>query len=309
MESKHLIYLATVLDKGSITAAADYLNVAQPTMTRAMATLEMQVGAELFTRSRFGVRSTTVGESLAREGRVIQQLLKNAEERASFYKYGITKELRIAAGPLLCTSLAPTILDQFAVSFPDIALTVTCLNPASALEGLQNDEFDIVLAPLNPDQTINSVHRELIVPDHLGIFCSQSHPIALAANQDKAFEDFRNVEWLGLGMASPYEKQAYDMLRSLGIKATQTKIIFKNDAVMLIKMLRTGRYLATLPRFPISVMEEANELVELPVPTNRLANRDLYLWCKTEMKDQEIFQTLLNITQNVCAGHQSSQLT
>ena len=100
MESKHLVYLSVILEKGSISAAAEHLNIAQPTLTRAMATLEMQAGTQLFTRSRFGVSSTPVGYSLAREGRAIAQLLHSAEEQVSRYRLGIKQSLSIASGSL-----------------------------------------------------------------------------------------------------------------------------------------------------------------------------------------------------------------
>ena len=71
MESKHLVQLATILDSGSISAAASRLNVTQPTLTRNIQTLEMQAGGPLFTRSRHGVRQTPLGADLARHGRAI----------------------------------------------------------------------------------------------------------------------------------------------------------------------------------------------------------------------------------------------
>lgn len=73
MDPKHLLYLSVVLEKGSLTEAAKHLNVTQPTLTRVMATLEMQAGGQLFSRSRYGVKGTEVGEELAREGRSIQK--------------------------------------------------------------------------------------------------------------------------------------------------------------------------------------------------------------------------------------------
>ncbi|MEZ5449903.1 MAG: LysR family transcriptional regulator, partial [Thiolinea sp.] len=100
MEPKHLVQLAVILEKGSITAAAEHLLVTQPTLTRNMSTLEMQAGGALFIRSRFGVRSTPLGETLAREGRFIARQIMNAEESASRHKLGFHNQLRVGVGPL-----------------------------------------------------------------------------------------------------------------------------------------------------------------------------------------------------------------
>ena len=48
MDPRHLIQLAVILDKGSITAAATHLRMTQPTLTRNVSTLEMQAGQPLF---------------------------------------------------------------------------------------------------------------------------------------------------------------------------------------------------------------------------------------------------------------------
>lgn len=98
MEPKHLMQLAVILEKGSITAAAEYLNLTQPTLTRNMQTLEMQAGGSLFDRSRFGVRSSRLGENLARQGRSIARQIKVAEESASRHKLGFHSQLRVGIG-------------------------------------------------------------------------------------------------------------------------------------------------------------------------------------------------------------------
>ena len=69
MDPRHLVQLATILEKGSLTQASRYLHLTQPTLTHNMQTLEMQAGGTLFERSRFGVRSTPLGEMLARSSR------------------------------------------------------------------------------------------------------------------------------------------------------------------------------------------------------------------------------------------------
>lgn len=80
MDPKHLMQLAVILDKGSITAAAESLLLTQPTLTRNMNTLEMQAGGPLFSRSRFGVKPTLLGDSLAREGRAVKRTLLSAKD-------------------------------------------------------------------------------------------------------------------------------------------------------------------------------------------------------------------------------------
>ncbi|AEF54051.1 LysR family transcriptional regulator [Marinomonas posidonica] len=297
MESKHLIYLATILDKGSITAAAEYLNLAQPTLTRAMATLEMQAGTQLFTRSRFGVTSTQVGESLAREGRAITRRLGAAQEQVSRYKLGIKQNLRIASGSLLAMGVLPKVIDRMIEEHPDVSLTITCLNPSVALEGLLDDQFDIVIAPQSSDRNTTSLYSERLKEDKIGIFCGQQHP--LANRSDIQIDDFMSLDWLSLGIASYFEQQTTEMLSSYGIHGARTKAVFRNDAYMLMKMLASGRYLAALPHFPVTVIKEEFSICELKLEHIQPVSRDLYLWCVSPLQEQFAFQSFQKIAKEV----------
>ena len=58
---QQLRYFIEVAAEGSISAAADVLYVAQPTMSAAMKDLEARVGRALLVRSTRGVRLTDEG--------------------------------------------------------------------------------------------------------------------------------------------------------------------------------------------------------------------------------------------------------
>jgi DNA-binding transcriptional LysR family regulator len=72
---QQLHYFIEVAAEGSITAAADLLYVAQPTMSAAMRDLEARVGRELLVRSARGVTLTTDGaEFLGYARQVVEQV-------------------------------------------------------------------------------------------------------------------------------------------------------------------------------------------------------------------------------------------
>lgn len=72
---QHLQYFIEVAAEGSISAAADLLYVAQPTMSAAMKELETRVGRDLLVRSARGVALTTDGaEFLGYARQVVEQV-------------------------------------------------------------------------------------------------------------------------------------------------------------------------------------------------------------------------------------------
>ncbi|SEG66857.1 LysR family transcriptional regulator [Marinobacterium lutimaris] len=299
MEAKHLIYLSTILEKGSISAAAEYLAVAQPTLTRAMATLEMQAGTQLFSRSRYGVSGTPIGEALAREGKAIIRTMEIAKEQLSRYQLGLKKELRIAAGPLIGLAVIPDIIERVTAEAPNNAVTIRSARPAVALDELLDDQHDVVIAPAPHDRPISGVLRRQIAEDVIGVYCSEKHP--LAKKKKLNISDFESADWLTLGLASPFERQVLELLLSGGIKHLRTKVAFKNDAAMLIKMLARGRHLAVLPRLPLTAIGPDYGLVELKVDLGAVVHRNLYLWTREEVVDHPAYITFLAVVTEIFA--------
>ena len=64
MELKFLKYFVEIAEQKSMRKAADRLYVTQPNLTRAMQSLEDEMGTKLFVRTNHGVTLTTIGESL-----------------------------------------------------------------------------------------------------------------------------------------------------------------------------------------------------------------------------------------------------
>jgi len=108
MNIQQLTYLVETADRGSMTAAAANLYVAQPALSRAVRALERELGVTVFARSARGVRVTAAGEVVvARARRVLRSL-------AALHRGRDTGEpgapFTIAASPTLQAALAIPIL-------------------------------------------------------------------------------------------------------------------------------------------------------------------------------------------------------
>ena len=65
MNPKYLAQLATIVELGSVTKAAQKLNTTQPTLSRTIKLIEDRVGAPILRRGRHGVTATEIGFRLA----------------------------------------------------------------------------------------------------------------------------------------------------------------------------------------------------------------------------------------------------
>jgi DNA-binding transcriptional LysR family regulator len=286
MDPRHLLQLASILEKGSITQASRHLHLTQPTLTHNMQTLEMQAGGTLFERSRFGVRSTPLGEMLAREGRAIARRLKDAAEVSARHRSGLKSQVRLGTGPIVGAALLPGLTQMLLQRYPDIALTVQSDRPHLLVEQLVDGRHDLVIAPSWLDRPPPGIERFLLVNDDLGVFCGRSHP--LAAKGVLSSGDAGELNWISLGTASPFDQDVREMLTAAGVGATRTEITVLGETFMLLRILAEGRHLSVLPHFPVRLLQPHFPLVELSLPV-RPKPRNIYLWCRATLLEEPAF--------------------
>lgn len=290
MDPKHLLYLSVVLEKGSLTEAAKHLAVTQPTLTRIMATLEMQAGSTLFSRSRYGVKGSELGEALAREGRAIQQNVELAQAIASRHRIGLDKELRIGVGPLLAATLMPQVLNEFMQQLPRQSLAITVLRPTALIDLLLEHQLDFVIAPAPPDRVISGSQRLELAEDNLSVYAASNH--YLANKSPLSIADFADAHWLSLGHANPFERQVMELLSTGGVSKIRTQVVFRNDGALLLEVLSHGRHLAVLPDLPIKAANQSQRFVRLDFNAQQTSERNLYLWVRDPFKESDVAKTL-----------------
>lgn len=296
MDPKHLLYLAVVLEKGSLTEAAKHLAVTQPTLTRIMATLEMQAGTTLFSRSRYGVKGTEVGEALAREGRAIQQNVELAQATASRYRIGLERDVRIGIGPLLAATLMPQVIDELMQLMPRQSLSITVLSPTGLVDQLLDEKLDFVIAPAPPDRVISGSQRMELAKDSLSVYAASSHP--LAKRSPLRLVDLEDADWVSLGHANPFERQVLELLNTGGLSKIRTQVVFRNDGAMLLDLLSRGKHLAVLPDLPIKAANSDGRFTRLDFDAPQVSERNLYLWARDDFEGSKIAQTLYQLLRN-----------
>lgn len=274
--------LASILEHGSITRASQHLHLTQPTLTHNMQTLEMQAGGKLFERSRFGVRSTVLGDMLAREGRAIARRLQDAAEVSARHRGGVRRGLRLGTGPLVGAALVPDLVQHLQQGHPGHHLTLHSDRPHVLVEHLVDGRCDLVIAPSWLSRPPPGIEREVLVDDALGVFCGAAHPCAARGRLADAGAD--GLRWISLGATSPFEQHAREMLAEAGVVSPRTEVTVVGEAFVLLRLLAMGRHLAVLPRFPTRLMQASLPIVELALGL-RPQPRPIHLWWRQSLPE------------------------
>lgn len=124
MSLRQFEYALAVAEEGSVTAAAERLRVAQPSVSQQIRGLERELGVELFARTPTGLVATAVGRSFLREAEVAVSAARKARATARAGADELVGELVVAAQMGFGTRQLPGALDTLRRRFPRLEVTV-----------------------------------------------------------------------------------------------------------------------------------------------------------------------------------------
>lgn len=137
-----LLAFATVVDTGSITAAAQSLDQTVSGVSRGLSRLEEKLGTTLLRRTTRRLELTEEGEALLVRARAILASVDDAEEHIALRRHQPTGRLRInAASPFMLHVIVPLIGD-FRRAYPRIDLE---LNTNDQIIDLLEQRTDIAI--------------------------------------------------------------------------------------------------------------------------------------------------------------------
>lgn len=179
MELRQLRYFVAVAEELHFTRAAERLHIGQPPLSHAIQTLEADLGAQLFERTRRWVRLTEAGRLFLIDARRILDLSEQAAQTAQRAQRGEAGELRI--GFTFSTPLTPlfkTVINRYRHTYPQVTLTLHEMATLRQAEALAQRTLDLgFVRPLEgpaPDGLLLTPLRE----DALMAVLPETSPLA-----------------------------------------------------------------------------------------------------------------------------------
>lgn len=143
MDLRQLSYFVAVAEELSFSRAAVRVHISQPPLSRQIAKLEQELGAQLLVRSSHEVVLTQAGQALLEEARRLLALSAAIPEVVGRASRGETGSLRIGfVGSTIYTSV-PALLSQYRRLYPQVAVSVQQLTVARQTVMLKNSEIDV----------------------------------------------------------------------------------------------------------------------------------------------------------------------
>lgn len=127
-----------IMKTGSVTGAANRLNVTQPAVTASLKQLERAIGFSLFHRAGGRLQATNEARTLFGEADRVLDAITVFERLARRLQNEMSGHLRVAAPPAFSHSLMPDVIASFLQNATDCAIDLTTQHHEQILQDLSS---------------------------------------------------------------------------------------------------------------------------------------------------------------------------
>ena len=237
--------LRAVVEWGGVAKAARQLNVSQPAVSKALASMEHAVGVRLVDRTTRGVRATMYGEALLSCGTTVFDELTQSLNRIRFLSDPSAGLVRIGCTETGAASFVPTVIAKFAQERTRVLFEVTTADPMTLVEQrLVQRHVDLVIGALPIIRTKNDFDVVRLFPDRMVVMASRKSK--WARRREIKLSDLVDESWVLPPSGTEPANLIADAFRKAG--ATPPRRVVTGFSIPLIlHLLARGDHLAMLP--------------------------------------------------------------
>lgn len=214
MTLKQLEYFYTAAKLQHFNQAADQLNISEPTLSRAISSLESELGVILFEKQGRGIVLTRAGKVLLNNAEAILSQVRRTENRMHDIASG-TGHVNIAYVAPLARSFIPPMVKAFTAEPGHEGITFNFYQDITSrnLEGLKTGKYDVIFGSYSHGEP--SIRFIPILRQEMVVISSTEMEVSPVIPQD-------------LRIFEKYPILSYDQYSGLGQKTRQ---FFKDHSI------------------------------------------------------------------------------
>ncbi|MES2313242.1 MAG: LysR family transcriptional regulator [Pseudomonadota bacterium] len=273
MDTQFLHTFITIVDQGSMAAAARVLNITPAAVAQQIRTLEREIGATLIARVGRTVSVTEEGSRILQRSR---DLLRNvADLRSVANESGVSGELRLGACPTALAGMLPDVLARMVDTFPEINVFIKPGYSADLYRAVEAGDLDAAVVLQAPFPLPKTCEWLLLREEPLIVLAPKSmaneDPHVLLATQPLIRYD-RN-QWGG--------RQADEYLRARGIVPRERFELNALNAIAV--MVDRGLGVSLVPDWA-RPWPEGLQLARIPLPNPTVPRRIGIVWSRSSVR-------------------------
>jgi LysR family hca operon transcriptional activator len=245
MELRHLRYFVAVAETGSLTVAAERrLHTAQPSLSRQIRDLELEVGVKLLTRSARGVELTAPGRAFLDHARLALAQVEAAGEAAR--RAAKPAKPPFALGFLTGQEMdwLPEAMRILRDELPNIDVTVSSQYSPGLADDLMRGRLDAAF--LRPEAQTPDLKYRLVTQEPLIVILPSDHRLAARATID--LPEIVGETFVGVSNTAPALRIVIDdYLRRSGLDIRPKHEV--DNLAMAMSLVASTRGVALLPAY------------------------------------------------------------
>lgn len=260
MDLRHLRYFIAVAEEGSLTVAAEKrLHTAQPSLSRQMRDLELELGVKLMERGARGIELTPSGRVFLDHARVALLQVEAAGEAAR--RAAQPAKASFALGFLTGYEMEwlPAMMELLRDELPNTEIVVHSQSSPEVAANLVRGKIDVGL--LRPEKNAPGLSYKLLRKEPLIVVMPADH--ALAAQDSIRPQDIPGETYIGVPKAtSPALRSVIDAYAAkLGIDLTPDHEV--DNLSMAFSIVASTKGVALLPLYARNLLPAS--LVSRPI--------------------------------------------
>src|SRR5210317_144315 len=162
LSSNQIEIFYEVYKNSSMTAAANKMQISQPSISKTLAAVEKNLGFKLFLRKGKKLIPTNEAVELFEQASIVTNQLKNFNYIANTYKSRSLDFINIGTTPSLAETLVPKIIKKYNLVKPDARFNLINLNSIDLIEERYKPDIDITICfnARSPSNSKNIIIKE-----------------------------------------------------------------------------------------------------------------------------------------------------
>jgi LysR family transcriptional regulator, regulator of abg operon len=256
MRLSQLRDFVAVVESGSIRAGARTLEVAQPTITKSIRSLEGELHAQLLQRTAHGVVLTPAGRAFFARARLVQSELRKAEEEVAQVAGAGEGSVALGMGPSAGMLLLAESVSRFREQFPRSRIRVVEAL-GHALWPLVRDQTLDLAATIRPDPKREpALNFRPLFRMEVAVVARKGHPLRNA----RSLAQLAKADWLTL-LPPPTSGAPLDLLFSAAGLAGPRAVIECESYSSMVTLIANSDMLGSISR-ELFATSQAREFLE-----------------------------------------------
>ena len=261
LDERHLMQLAAVTLKGSVTAGANHIGMTQSAVSRTLSSLEKRIGEPLFVKGQRPFQPTPIGRALSDQGMTILLASRKASDTIYNFKKGQAGTIRVGGTPFFTDALIAGMIAEFQNEFPETQIEQRYGYYPTLRDSLLKQEIDVAICPVDILEDGSGLVFEEILSGRNVIACNSTHQ--LLSKVSPKLSELSKFPWIAPPSDSPLFADMQTILYSLSI--TDMKLLYSGGTLAsVLNYMSRSDALTILPHSVVFAYREENTISALP---------------------------------------------